>query len=206
MKENNELEKVILTLDEGFLKKFHANRKTTITKLESTETCIPIIENELLSSYIASLQPYYDRGQIREPFSEVKRDELLLILLQVQPELSGLLFEYGIPAKINLEEFMSRNYTFNVSIDRFAFLTGRSLSAFKRDFRQIFHETPSRWLVLKRLQEAYFLIDKKSRKPSDIYLDLGFETLSHFSFAFKQKYGLTPTELAGRKKEASNKT
>jgi len=205
MRENDELEKVILALDEGFLKRFHGNHKTKITKFESTETCIPISHNKLLVSYIESLQPYYNHGQITEPFSEVKRHELLLILLQSQPELSGLLFEYGIPAKINLEEFMSRNYRFNVSIDRFAFLTGRSLSAFKRDFRQIFHETPSRWLVLKRLQEAYFLIDQKARKPSDIYLDLGFETLSHFSFAFKKKYGLTPTELADRKRKARNK-
>ena len=205
MKENNELEKVILALDETFLKKFHDKHKTTITKFESTETCIPISKNELLTNYITSLQPYYSRGQISEPFSEVKREELLLIILQSQPALSGLFFDFGIPAKINLEEFMSRNYTFNVSIDRFAFLTGRSLSAFKRDFRQIFHETPGHWLVLKRLQEAHFLIDQKGRKPSDIYLDLGFETLSHFSFAFKKQFGLTPTELAGRKIATSRK-
>lgn len=195
-KENNELEKVVLSLNEDFLKRFQEKHKTPITKFESTDTCIPVSNNELLTNYISSLLPYYDHGQISEPFSDVKREELLLILLKVQPELNGLLFDYGIPAKINLEEFMSRNYTFNVSIDRFAFLTGRSISAFKRDFKQIFNETPSRWLVLKRLQQAHFLIDKKAQKPSEIYLDLGFETLSHFSFAFKKHFGLTPTELA----------
>jgi len=59
-------------------------------------------------------------------------------------------------------------------------MTGRSLSAFKRDFKAIFNETPGRWLIQKRLQEAYFLIDKKNKKASEIYLDLGFEDLSHF--------------------------
>jgi AraC-like DNA-binding protein len=53
-------------------------------------------------------------------------------------------------------------------------------------------------LVKKRLQEAHFLIEKKNKRPSEIYLDLGFETLSHFSFAFKKQFGLTPTELACR--------
>jgi AraC-like DNA-binding protein len=105
------------------------------------------------------------------------------------------------PEKINLEEFMNRNFKFNVSIERFAYLTGRSLSAFKRDFRTIFNQTPNRWLVQKRLQEAYFLISKKNKKASAIYLDLGFEDLSHFSFAFKKLFGLRPTELAGEKKK-----
>ena len=91
---------------------------------------------------------------------------------------------------------MNRNFKFNVSVERFAYLTGRSLSAFKRDFKATFNETPNRWIVKKRLQEAYFLIDKKKKKPSEIYLDLGFEALSHFSFAFKKQFRLTPSELS----------
>jgi AraC-like DNA-binding protein len=167
---------------------------------------VSVNKNELLPGFIQSLLPYYDHGKITEAFADVKREELLIILLQPQPELAGLLFDYGIPEKINLEEFMNRNYTFNVSLERFAYLTGRSLSAFKRDFKTIFNQTPSRWLVQKRLQEAYFLIDKKNRKPSEIYFDLGFEDLSHFSFAFKKVFGLTPTELTGRGRSATGRT
>ncbi|WP_456151986.1 helix-turn-helix domain-containing protein [Arcicella aquatica] len=47
-------------------------------------------------------------------------------------------------------------------------------------------------------EEAYFLIEKKNKKPSDIYLELGFEDLSHFSFAFKKLFGKAPTELYER--------
>jgi AraC-like DNA-binding protein len=50
------------------------------------------------------------------------------------------------------------------------------------------------------LQEAHFLIEKKGEKASVIYQDLGFEALSHFSFAFKKLFGLTPTELTEKKK------
>ena len=80
-------------------------------------------------------------------------------------------------------------------MERFAYLTGRSLSAFKRDFKTVFNETPNHWLVQKRLQEAYFLIDKQHKKASEIYLDLGFEDLSHFSLAFKKLFGVRPTEV-----------
>ena len=98
---------------------------------------------------------------------------------------------------------MNRNFYFNVSISRFAFLTGRSLSAFKRDFKAIFNDAPSRWLIKRRLQEAHFRVDKKKQTPSDIYLDLGFESLSHFSVAFKRQFGLTPTELTTQKQRST---
>ena len=90
---------------------------------------------------------------------------------------------------------MNKNYHFNVELKRFAYLTGRSLATFKRDFEKIFHSSPSRWLQQKRLREAYYLIKEKGRAPSDVYIDIGFEDLSHFSFAFKKAYGIAPSRL-----------
>ncbi|MGN6566340.1 MAG: helix-turn-helix domain-containing protein, partial [Flavipsychrobacter sp.] len=182
---------------EQFLRKFQENHQPPIVKSTIKSTFVDIKANELIPHFFQSLKPYYKHGKIKEPFADVKREELILILLQKQPDLSDVLFDFGIPQKINLEEFMNRNFKFNVSVQRFAFLTGRSLSAFKRDFNAIFNDTPTHWLVKKRLEEAHFLLEKKKQKPSDIYLDLGFETLSHFSFAFKKKFGKTPTEIAG---------
>ena len=42
--------------------------------------------------------------------------------------------------------------------------------------------------------------EKKNKKPSEIYLELGFEALPHFSFAFKKRFGYAPTELTELKK------
>lgn len=194
-KVNNELEKVFVFFDEAFLKKFQERHKTKTAKFTSVETLVRVKKNDLLPNFIQSLLPYYNHAVIANPFADVKREELLLILLQSQPELAGLFFDYGIPEKINLEEFMNRNFKFNVSIQRLAYLTGRSLSAFKRDFKEMFNDTPNHWLIQKRLQEAHFLIQKKSKRPNEIYIDLGFETLQHFSFAFKKSFGYSPTEL-----------
>jgi len=198
-KENNELEKVFVFFDEKFLRMFQEKHQVKATKFNSNETILPIDKNDLMQNFVHSLLPYYKHGKINEAFANVKREELLIILLQQQPELAGLFFDYGIPQKINIEEFMNRNFKFNVHLDRFAYLTGRSLSAFKRDFKATFNETPNHWLVKKRLQEAYFLINKENKKPSEIYLDLGFEALSHFSFAFKKQFGMSPSELIGNK-------
>jgi len=199
-KVNDEFEKVVIIFDEHFLKIFQEKRIIKTPKTITKEAFVRINTNELIPDFIRSLLPYYNRsGKIDEAFSDVKREELLIILLNNQPELAGVLFDYGKPEKINLEEFMNLNYKFNVSIQRFAYLTGRSISAFKRDFKTTFNTSPNHWLVQKRLQEAHFLIDKKDKKPSEIYLEIGFENLSHFSFAFKKLFGQTPTELKERK-------
>jgi AraC-like DNA-binding protein len=200
IKDNGVLKKAFIGFDEKFLKTFQEKHNKPAAKFKSANTFIKLKPTELLPHFFYSLKPYYNKGKISEAFADVKREELLIILLQSQPELAGIFFDYGMPEKINIEEFMNHNYKFNVSIERFAYLTGRSLSAFKRDFREIFNETPNHWLVKKRLHEAFFLIDKKNKKPSEIYLDLGFEALSHFSFAFKKLFGLAPTELIEQKK------
>ena len=194
-KENNELEKVFVFFDEKFLRIFQEKHQVKETKFNSNETILYINKNDLISNFVHSLLPYYNHGKIIDAFADVKREELLIILLQQQPELAGVFFDYGIPQKINIEEFMNRNFKFNVNIERFAYLTGRSLSAFKRDFKTTFNTTPNHWLVQKRLLEAHFLMDKENKKPSEIYLDLGFEDLSHFSYAFKKLFNYTPTEL-----------
>jgi AraC-like DNA-binding protein len=200
-KVNGEFEKVVIIFDELFLRKFQEKHKVTSVKFSSPAVFFQPDNSELIPGFIKSLMPYYNgSGKIDKAFADLKREELLIILLKNQPKLAGIFFDYGIPGKIDLEKFMNKNYKFNVSLERFAYLTGRSLSSFKRDFKKIFNATPSHWLVQKRLEEAHFLINKKNEKASDIYLDLGFEDLSHFSFAFKKLFKLAPTELTEKKK------
>ena len=195
-----EFEYRLFCFDEPFLKNFQKKHNTAQSENSSKETFIKIENAKLLKAFIESLKPYStNQNEIDIAFEDLKYEELLIILLKIKPELSGLVFNYAKPDKVNLGKFMLANFKFNVSLQRFAFLTGRSLSSFKRDFRAIFNDAPSHWLIQKRLEEAYYLIDKKDQKPSDIYLDVGFEDLSHFSFAFKKLFGLTPTELNEKK-------
>ena len=202
-KENDQFEKVIVIFEEAFLKQYQRKHGVKASGHTSNEAFIRISENELVPNFIQSLLPYYNNnGRIKDSFADIKREELLLILLQANPALTNILFDFGIPEKIDLEAFMNHNFRFNVAIQRFAYLTGRSLTSFKRDFEKIFNDTPSRWLVQKRLQEAHFLMDKKGHKVSDVYLECGFEDLSHFSFAFKKRFGFAPTQLSDQKKKS----
>jgi AraC-like DNA-binding protein len=150
----------------------------------------------LLGTYIDSLQPYDDLiGHSNPVFTTIKIKELVVLLLQLQPELKNLLFDFSEPGKLDLEAFMNQNFHFNVPLERFAYLTGRSLSTFKRDFEKIYSSKPGKWLQQRRLREAYYLIKEKGLPPIDVYMEVGFQDLSHFSYAFKKEYGLSPTKL-----------
>jgi len=194
--DNGNFRKIYIVFEQDFLKEFNQTFNYKVANNLPAQAIIRLNKSRLIDNFIQSLMPYFDEhGIIDGDFLNIKRSELLLVLLKTNPELANVLFDFSIPEKIDMEEFMNRNYKFNVSIERFAYLTGRSLSAFKRDFERTFHTTPSHWLVQKRLEEAYYLLNKKHKKPSDIYLDLGFENFSHFSFAFKKLFGHSPTQI-----------
>lgn len=195
-KREGQFEKIIITFDETFLKKFLEKHYYSAGVTNRDESFVFLQEEPLIRNFVQSLEPYYNGGdQLDKVFADLKREELLLIILKSNQELADVFFNFGAPEKIDLESFMNKNFRFNVSLERFAFLTGRSLSSFKRDFQSIFNSTPGQWLTRKRLDEAYFKIKNESQKPGDIYLDLGFEDLSHFSYAFKKQFGQSPTNL-----------
>jgi AraC family transcriptional regulator, exoenzyme S synthesis regulatory protein ExsA len=152
--------------------------------------------NVYLESYVNSLIPYFAHARVIDPaLVALKTKELVLLLLRTHPRLKQAMFDFHAPGKMDLVAFMNSHYRYNVGIDRMAFLTGRSLSTFKRDFKKTFHTTAGRWLTQKRLEEANYLIAQKGKKASEIYLDLGFEDLSHFSFAYKKVFGKAPSRV-----------
>ncbi len=53
---------------------------------------------------------------------------------------------------------------FNMPMEKFGYLTGRSLTTFKRDFKKTFQTTPQKWLLQKRLQLAHFQLSEKESK------------------------------------------
>ncbi len=150
----------------------------------------------LLKSCLDSLIPYFDlKEPLPEALASIKIEEAINILRIIDPGIDNLLANFDEPGKISLTDFMEQNYMFNMPIDKFGYLTGRSLTTFKRDFKRTFQTTPQKWLMEKRLELAHYQIREKKRKPSDVYMEAGFENLSHFGYVFKRRFGYAPTEF-----------
>lgn len=192
--EGREFQSLSVFLDQETLRNFSMEYGITADQPAGPGGIIPLLPKPLYKSYMDSLAPYSHLAEKEnEALVAVKVKEAILLLLKENPELKNILFDFSEPGKINLEAFMNEHFHFNVEMKRFAYLTGRSLATFKRDFEKIFHSSPNRWLQQRRLQEAHYLIKEKGKKPSDVYLEVGFEDLSHFSFAFKKAYGVPPS-------------
>lgn len=186
---------VIMHLSAERLKKFY--EKIDVDKKATPEQKIYSFSNHpLLESCLASLIPYFDlEGEFSENLASLKITEALSILREIDKNIDAVLANFDEPGKIDLIAFMERNFMFNMPMEKLGYLTGRSLSTFNRDFKKLFNTTPQKWLTRKRLELAYYQLTEKSRKPTEIYLEVGFEDLSHFSYAFKNQYGISPSQL-----------
>ncbi len=193
--EGGEFRAITIILDEEMLRNFSRQYAYENVKPSAPGDAVTRLQpNDLLQHYFDSLTPYFET-LIPEQLITLKKQEAIMLLLKENPQIANILFDFSTPGMIDLEAFMNRNFKFNVEMKRLAYLTGRSLATFKRDFEKIFQTSPSRWLQQRRLQEAYYLIKEKSMKPSDVYLEVGFESLSHFSYSFKQQFGQNPSAI-----------
>lgn len=190
-------ETVVISLQEDLLRRIVLEEKLESDQKYIGPPNLLIPSNEFLQGYFQSIIPYArsSGAAMTDEMGILKVKEGVKLLLLAVPGLRNFLFDFSQPYKIDLERFMLSNFHFNVPIEKFAKLTGRSLAAFKRDFLKTFGVPPRQWLQDKRLTEAKHLIETKHEKPSAIYLDLGFESLSHFSHSFKKKFGVTPNAL-----------
>jgi len=153
----------------------------------------------LLESCLASLIPYFNMKELPEDIAALKITEAISILRAIDKGIDNVLANFEEPGKIDLHSYMEKNFMFNLPLQKFGYLTGRSLTTFKRDFGKAFNSTPQKWLIKKRLELAHYQFTEKKKKPIDVCYEVGFENLSHFSFAFKKHFGYAPTDLIEKK-------
>lgn len=164
---------------------------------------IMLPDNPVLNGMFKSLEGYFDLGRYpSEKLMEAKIKEVILTLIEIMPVLKSVLFDFVDPWKVDLGEYMENNYSNELDLKGFAHYTGRSLSAFKKDFTETFHQSPGRWIVKRRLQEAKRRIEDGER-PVEVYTEVGFKNLSHFSTAFKREFGVAPTAIEAKPRAIS---
>lgn len=113
------------------------------------------------------------------------------IITLKQLELLNLLSGIIKPAsEIRLIDILDKSKD-NISLKRMSEIAGLSMTSFKRKFRQENSCTPHQYLLDRRLCEAAALLEQ-GLSPSDVYLEFGFKSLSHFSCSFKRKFGMSP--------------
>ena len=88
---------------------------------------------------------------------------------------------------------MDRRYADPLDVPSLAALTHLSTSRFGKVFRDVFGETPHRYLQRRRVERSMFLLRETNRSVTDICLDVGFNSLGTFSRTFREIVGEPPS-------------
>lgn len=179
------------------LKEYRAHVPLPAMQLPSTDTVINVTASNTTHSFFYSLLPYFtQQPPPPEALLELKCRELIFNIFST-PENAGLLSylnSVSDQSKPQLSEVMEANYTYNLSLDEFAKISQRSLTAFKNDFTEAFNTTPGKWLVNRRLEYASMLLSISQKNINEIAYESGFESITHFSRVFKSKFGKAPMQ------------
>ena len=185
---------VVMHLSTARLRNFYARQDVQIQPFAS-QKILCYNNHPLLESCLSSLIPYFEMKDIPEDIASLKITEAISILRTIDKSIDQVLANFEESGKVDLVSYMERNFMFNLPLQKFGYLTGRSLTTFKRDFSKAFSTTPQRWLTQKRLELAHYQFVENEKKPIDVCYEVGFENLSHFSYAFKKQFGYPPTQL-----------
>ncbi len=195
-KNGSDFKSIIFYLFPDFVTEFTKQTRQTKSKADSiTADVIHLGKQQTLKDFSESLLPLFEVKQLKYSDIKEKTFSALNYLSQENKKLLPFLSANSKPIKMDLYEFMIKIEVNNYSVEELAELTGRSLSAFKRDFQAVFETTPHQWLLGKKMDYAEHLLKEKKMKASDFYFMLGFNELSHFSSAFKKVKGVAPSQL-----------
>ena len=148
-----------------------------------------------LAAYFQSMLAYFTgTDKPADSLLKLKLKELIVSILlgRNNPELAAYFQSLLRSDAPPLSQIMEANFCYNLGLEDFAKLTHRSLSTFKRDFQKYYKLSPGKWLLQKRLDYSAVLLKNPALNVSQVALDCGFEDLSHFSRAFKDKFGVPP--------------
>lgn len=157
---------------------------------------VKVKADALLEKYFDSMLFYFANPElVNEELLILKVKELFLLLSNTRnaPQVKDILHNLFTPRYVGFKETIEAHIYSSLGLEDLAQLTNRSISSFKREFRQVYKESPARYIKNRKLEHAAKLLHATSLNISAIAYDCGFNDLSNFSNSFREKYGLTPS-------------
>ena len=188
-------ESQLFAINDELLKDFLTSQQVVIPAMTEEYGAQVSPMSERLVAYCWSLSPYFnDPSQVNPGLLRLKVMELLYNVMDCSKNIFRQMLQLRQPVKTDIHRVVEENYTSPISLDELAYLSGRSLSSFKREFQDIYGEPPARWIREKRLSKAHEMLRSSSLSVADVAYSLGFENPTHFSRIFKQQYGYAPSQ------------
>lgn len=161
------------------------------------ESLFPIEADQQIKAYFQSFFSYLiaDRRPA-DKLIELKFKELIILIAtkSAPKNLTAYFADLCNVSKPPLREIMEENYSYPMEMQEYARLSNRSLSRFKRDFKETFGTSPGKWVKQRRLERARYLLENTDKTITEVMLEAGFINHSHFTRIFKETFHLLPLE------------
>jgi len=150
-----------------------------------------------LESFFKSVMSYFYVKE--DPVKELLKLKFKELILEVitgenNPELSSYFLSLAKQEQASLKQIMMDNYLYHLTLEEYAMLCHRSLSTFKRDFKDTFGQSPGKWLNEQRLNYARMRLLSTDESINDVAFHSGYQATSHFIRSFKKLFGLPPQQ------------
>lgn len=159
-----------------------ANRATCRGATSALDMLTMLIAQQQGSELVDALAQYFVRERLGAAGEAPERQLMNKALRAEQPKLAEAI------------DLMSANIEEPLSTDDLARHVDLSRRQLERLFRKCLDSVPSRYYQQMRLEEARKRVRESARSLSQIALETGFKTSAHFSTAYRNLYGLTPSE------------
>ena len=171
-----------------------------ISNSHSCERCrlmnhVVVPSTVALRSFFAHTASYLQEDNFihDETAENIKMTELVyLIVSQTDGCLKSKVLNNVDSARDNFEQIIYSHIFSDVSIEKLAEKSNRSLTSFKKEFKRHFFMPPHRWFIKQRLMQSRLLLISTSKSISEIGNECTFPNTSHFIKLFKKQYGTTP--------------
>lgn len=191
---DNIYDSLMFSIKDDLLKSFLAMSEIKVPKIEGEIKTGVYPMNECLVAFANSIKPYFlDHSVVQPGQLRLKIMELLYDIAEGNRNMFLQILQLHEPVRADIRHVVEMHYASPVSLPELAYLSGRSLSSFKRDFKAIYNMTPASWIREKRLEKAKEMLEATQLPVSEICYSLGFENISHFSRIFKEYHGQAPT-------------
>lgn len=205
--EEGRYECMIACLNDGLLEQFYNQYQDFIHRAYAQgEISVHQFKQKIsvfLQKEIESLLMYFiNPNQYPEEIIKLKFYEIFLNMISQGSAPRGLLNYFQELSQNNsmcFKRFMEENFDRPYSVKQFAEAAGKSLTSFKKCFKDEFDDTPKRWVNMKRLQKACSILMTTDYNITETCYLVGFEDLSYFIRLFKKSYGLSPSEYRNHK-------
>lgn len=91
-------------------------------------------------------------------------------------------------------EFITANYSYNITVEDIADYVGLSRSHLFRSFQNVLKVSPKEYLTSFRMKQACYLLEHSRLSITAIANSVGFDNSLYFSKVFRQEKGMPPRE------------